>query len=56
MSSVVKNFLGRFVQFQGLMTRKLTICNSQGGVSLECHSVTEIGFGLRIFWDGGARL
>jgi len=31
-------------------------CNSQGVVSLECHSVAEIGFGLRIFRDGGSRL
>jgi hypothetical protein len=31
-------------------------CNSQGVVSLECHSVAAIGFGLRIFRDGGSRL
>jgi hypothetical protein len=30
--------------------------NSQGVVSLECHSVAAIGFGLRIFRDGGSRL
>ena len=30
--------------------------NSQGVVSLESHSVAEIGFGWRIFRDGGARL
>jgi hypothetical protein len=30
--------------------------NSQGVVSLESHSVAEIGFGWRIFRDGGTRL
>jgi hypothetical protein len=36
--------------------RFLSLGNSQGVVSLECHSVAAIGFGLRIFRDGGSRL
>ncbi len=43
-------------RFQQLGRHFLSLRNSQGVVSLECHSVAEIGFGLRIFWDGGTRL
>jgi hypothetical protein len=42
--------------FQALIASNKPICNSQGGVSLEWHSVAAIGFGLRIFRDGGSRL
>jgi hypothetical protein len=44
------------VRRQGFVQRIKEIRNSQGVVSLECHSVAAIGFGLRIFRDGGSRL